>query len=79
MIYTCAVCGSDRLSSPPADYTICPSCGTEFGYTDFATSHEELRRRWMAGGARWWSPNTPPPPNWSPVEQLARITKHAPR
>lgn len=73
--YICPVCGYDHLRRPPLDYVICPSCGTEFGYDDFATSHAELRRRWIAGGARWWSPNTPPPQNWSPIEQLARVTR----
>lgn len=34
---------------------ICPSCGTEFGYTDATTTHQQLRARWEAGGRRWHS------------------------
>lgn len=55
MTYTCPVCGYDRLRYPPAGYSICPSCGTEFGNDDFGSSYAELRRRWIAGGRKWWS------------------------
>jgi len=72
MNYTCPVCGYDRLRYPPRDNTICPSCGTEFSYDDFLDSHEYLRAQWIAKGARWWSPNQPPPPGWNPVVQLLR-------
>ena len=72
MTYTCPVCGYAALKYPPKDYTICPSCGTEFGYTDFATTHEELRNQWIASGARWHNRRTPPPPNWDPFEQLVQ-------
>jgi hypothetical protein len=74
---TCPVCGFDRLPGPPEDYLICPSCGTEFGYDDFAESHEErqerwveLRHRWLNQGARWFSRATPPPVDWNPYSQL---------
>lgn len=73
MNYICPVCGYD-LDEPPANYSICSSCGTEFGYDDFTLSHEELRRRWLAGGAKWWSNYVSPPPNWSPFRQLLRVT-----
>lgn len=72
MTYLCPVCGYDQLREPPQDHSICPSCGTHFGYDDFTTSHQELRRRWIAAGARWWSSATPPPPGWSAREQLRR-------
>lgn len=74
MNYICPVCGYDRLDEPPADYSICSSCGTEFGYDDFALSHEELRKRWIANGAKWWSTYTSPPSGWSPFQQLLRVT-----
>lgn len=71
--YVCPVCGYDGLWGPPADYLICPSCGTEFENDDFEFTHEELRQRWVATGPRWWSPNNPPPPGWDPWKQLARV------
>ena len=67
---TCPVCGYDRLDKPPADFAICPCCGTEFGYDDYAASIEELRLRWIRSGAPWFSRHTPPPPAWNPYRQL---------
>ncbi len=72
MKYTCPVCGFDQLPHPPSDYMICPSCDTEFGYTDFNVSHDELRKQWRLGGARWQSKVFPPPSGWNPYLQLAR-------
>lgn len=71
MTYTCPVCFYPRLLKPPADEYICPCCGTEFGYDDYAASHEELRRRWVECGARWFSQNTAPPQGWNPLMQMA--------
>jgi hypothetical protein len=51
---------------------ICPCCGTEFGYTDFNTSHEELRKKWLRAGAHWHSTTFPPPPGWNFYDQLKR-------
>jgi hypothetical protein len=70
MTYTCPVCGYDKLLRPPKDYTICKSCGTEFGYDDFATSHPELRRLWIANGMQWHSRRVQPPEGWNPILQL---------
>jgi hypothetical protein len=72
MNYLCPVCGYTKLISPPKDYTICPSCGTEFGYDDFTTTYDELRAAWLAAGAPWFSRHTAPPPNWNPITQLLR-------
>ena len=71
--FTCTVCGYDGLEEPPSDWNICERCGTEFGYQDARTSHDELRSRWIAGGAHWHSPDFPPPPFWSAIEQLANV------
>jgi hypothetical protein len=68
--YTCPVCGYNNLPDPPADYEICPSCGTEFGYDDFTFSYENLRRKWLAAGAKWHSRRVSPPANWKPYQQL---------
>lgn len=73
MKYLCPVCGYP-MDDPPSDYNICPSCGTEFGYHDSGTSHEELRRQWVNSGAEWWSPVDQPPERWDPYEQLQALT-----
>lgn len=72
MTYICPVCGYNQLLAPPSEYTICPSCGTEFEYDDFTASHAELRQRWIAAGMPWHSRRLPPPPGWNPVSQLLR-------
>jgi len=69
MANICPVCGYS-LERPPADYRICPSCGTEFGYDDAGRSHRELRTAWLRSGARWWSRSRPAPVGWDPYEQL---------
>lgn len=70
MKYLCPVCGCGELPHAPKDYMICPCCGTEFGYTDFTASHEELRDAWLASGAKWHSRRIHPPEDWSPLRQL---------
>jgi hypothetical protein len=70
MIYQCPVCGYSELPRPPINHLICPCCGTEFGYDDYATIHEQLRQRWMALGAPWFSHSRPAPQGWSALVQL---------
>ena len=70
MINRCPVCGYNQLSRPPQDDTICPCCGTHFGYHDYATSYETLRLRWISNGARWFSRARQPPAEWNPLTQL---------
>jgi len=69
-MYTCPVCAYPQLNYPPCDFTICPSCGTEFGYHDATRTFEELRTKWMVDGMRWHSRAVPPPKDWSAVAQL---------
>ena len=71
MNYMCPVCGFG-MDQPPADYAICPCCGTEFGYHTAGRTTEDIRREWIRGGASWWSPVDPRPINWNPFLQLAR-------
>jgi len=71
--YTCPVCGYNRLRFSPDDYTICPSCGTQFGYTDARRSHEQLQAQWLASGAPWHSRVVPRPENWDAAKQVAAI------
>ncbi len=73
MKYTCPVCGYGDLRYPPADYTICPSCGTEFGNTDFEYTWEELRNMWIRGGYQWHSRVVHRPRDWNPMKQLEHI------
>jgi hypothetical protein len=72
-MYLCPVCGFNGLEDPPKDFTICPSCGTEFGYDDAFRSHETLLLNWMLGGAKWWSTVDQPPANWSASRQLVGL------
>lgn len=73
MNYTCPVCAFRDLPLPPTSFTICPCCGTEFGYDDFATGHDSLRQRWISHGARWFaSDEWPRPLGWNAFVQLAR-------
>jgi hypothetical protein len=70
MKYLCPVCGFDNMPFPPEDHNICPCCGTEFGYHDLRMSHQELRERWAAGGASWFSAAMPQPLGWNWYIQL---------
>ena len=69
-MYTCPVCGYQLLAVPPAAYSICHCCGTEFEADDVDFSHPELTERWMRAGMPWFSRAVQPPPNWNPVQQL---------
>jgi len=59
-MYTCPVCEYTKLEVPPENHEICPSCGTEFGFDDFDTTHEMLRFDWICQGKPWWSTAIPP-------------------
>lgn len=72
MKYTCPVCAFTGLDEPPDDFTICPSCGTEFDYHDLIRTYEELRSRWIATGPAWHSSVIPAPFQWKGMEQLKR-------
>jgi len=72
MNHSCPVCGFDELRYPAKSDMICPCCGTQFGYDDFARTHAELRGEWLASGAVWQSRRTEAPAGWSPDTQLAR-------
>ena len=72
-MHICPVCGYDRLTDPPLNFTICPSCGTEFGYDDAFASHAQLRAQWLRNGPRWWSPVDPRPDNWDPYLQVDAV------
>jgi hypothetical protein len=80
----CPVCGYPDLAEPPRDetglstFTICPSCGTEFGYDDATLSHQALRDAWKNSGMKWWSAGCKPPPGWDPVVQVARVERDTP-
>jgi hypothetical protein len=72
-MYLCPVCGFDQLTEAPANFTICPSCGTEFEHDDAFSTHAELRTRWLKGGAKWWSPVDPAPANWDGYSQVNNV------
>jgi hypothetical protein len=85
-MYQCPVCGYPDLDEQPwvgdsASFEICPSCGTQFGYSDAAPGgeveriqlHRRLREVWSAAGYHWHFAHQGPPPDWDPVVQLARV------
>jgi hypothetical protein len=73
MNYLCPVCGFAELRVPPSDFSICPSCGTEFGYDDSSLTHEQLRNIWIASGAHWFAVDEwQIPQHWNPFVQLAQ-------
>ena len=69
-MHICPVCGYNKLEFPPKDFTICPSCGTEFGYQDAAVSHSVLRQKWIAKGMLWHSRVIARPLFWDANQQL---------
>jgi len=74
-MYTCPVCGFAALSTAPENHTICPSCGTQFGYSDSGPEpigqiHAGLRQYWMDHGAKWQSKRVSAPFLWNPWKQL---------
>lgn len=71
MTYKCPVCGYRLLVNPPVNHTICPCCGTEFGYDDTMKTHGDLRMTWIDNGATWFSDKTAKPKDWNPIVQLA--------
>ena len=71
-IYKCPVCGYD-LTEPPTNYSICPCCGTEFGYDDADASHADLRQEWVAQGCPWFSQSRPAPTDWDARQQIAAL------
>jgi hypothetical protein len=73
MRYRCPVCFFDKLPYPPADYHICPCCGTEFDNDDAEFSHRQLREMWVAGGANWFFGRAPE--HWNPWLQLLRADR----
>src|SRR5579863_506886 len=39
------------LECPIEEFTLCPCCCTQFGYSDANRPHAELRRLWIAHGS----------------------------
>lgn len=75
----CRVCGLPQATPPwgadgrTPSFDICPCCGTEFGYEDTTTAAIlEQRRKWLASGAKWFSPKQKPA-IWNLHAQLAAI------
>ncbi len=72
-MYTCPVCGFGKLWAPAEDDFICPSCGTQFGYTDANRTHSQLRQVWIDNGKQWYSPVFPKPLDFNPDYQLQKL------
>jgi hypothetical protein len=65
----CPICG---FPLEPADFTICPSCGVEFGIDTIDHTLQELRAVWVDNGMRWESSVDVRPPHWNPWVQMFR-------
>ena len=63
--YICPVCGYGRLTEPPENHAICPSCGTHFAYHDMGSSHAFLHQEWVSAGCPWFSQTTVEPDGWA--------------
>jgi hypothetical protein len=72
-MHVCPVCGFNQLRDAPANFTICPCCGTEFELDDAFATHAELQAAWVSKGARWWSRSDLPPEGWNANTQLRNI------
>ena len=70
MNYLCPVCGYRSLPRRAQDDLICPSCGTQFGYTDCSLSHRDLRNEWIGRGAKWHSRHIKAPTGFNGIIQL---------
>ena len=73
-LHSCPVCAYSRMEEPPEDGVICPCCGTEFGLDDdedFGLTIAQIRDRWVAAGAPWFSRATQEPFLWNGLGQLA--------
>ena len=81
----CPVCGFPEFEaldeSGCVTYDICPSCGCEAGCEYEKDANQErlrqLRDTWLneKKGA-WWNSRMPPPPSWSPLQQLRAAGLH---
>ncbi|MGE0450351.1 MAG: hypothetical protein AB7Q29_12310 [Vicinamibacterales bacterium] len=65
------------MEAPVLSYEICPSCGTEFGYTDSAPTdlarrqrHYALMLEWLRTGPSWYAQWQAPPAGWNGRRQL---------
>jgi|SRR5271165_2290208 len=70
MPFRCPVCAYSDLPEPPVNFSICPCCGTEFGFDDAARSYEELRKCWIQQNSPWFSRARSEPHGWNPWWQL---------
>lgn len=75
----CRVCGLLQDAPPwgesglDSTQAICDCCGTEFGYEDItAEAARAARRRWIASGAKWFTPRFRPQ-DWDLEEQLKQV------
>lgn len=79
-MYTCNVCGFDKLEWPQyleddaPNFIICECCGFQSGYDDLdlGKTFEEYRNEWIARGTPWTNPKKRPV-NWVMKEQLLNI------
>jgi len=56
-------------------HEICPSCRFQFGFTDMdkGFTFEKWRQDWIEAGMIWDYGRRPPPKDWNPREQVAKV------
>ena len=77
----CPICGYQQFvaledNGSPSD-EICPSCGSQSGYTYFSEVSDEhlenVRSDWVhKEKGKWWSSRVAPPPGWTAESQMRR-------
>lgn len=77
-MFTCTVCGYNKLNRPPVDWLICPCCRTQFGYSDVGRDLQTLRAEWIHNGALWGSKRLDAPAGWNPYFQLMDNLNYVP-
>lgn len=75
--YACPVCLFPDLDAryEPRSYSICPSCGTEYGYEDVedVVIRTRCREKWFLSAHAWWAHGLEGhnEPAWWPALRLA--------
>jgi len=77
--FECPVCTYNGLKKDSKEklHEICPSCGTQFGYSDSGPAsqdfyHGMLRERYITNGCKWYSRDKPRPEDFNPRENMWR-------
>ena len=78
-LYYCRVCGFENQNPPwgpkgkDPSRSICPCCGSEFGYDDATEAGiKSARERWFNDGCEWFVEGLKPM-RWTPQKQIKNL------